>query len=179
MNHDAIEATDRHPRSRRRLSFRRAAAVALAIGGLSAVALAPAGAASSPTTATKISTAKVAKLGAVLVAGNTVYTLKPSKTACTAACLKVWIAVSLPSGVTKPTAGTGVDASKLGTKAEADGTLQVTYGGKPLYWFVKDTAPGQARGSKVSSPWGKWAVVTTKASSGSGGTNAGTGGVSF
>ena len=74
----------------------------------------------------------------------------------------------LPQGVTTATAGTGVDASKLGTVAAADGALQVTYSGKPLYWFSKDKAPGQVHGN-VTDKWGKWStVVTAKSSSGSG-----------
>ena len=76
-------------------------------------------------------------------------------------------------------AGTGVDASKLGTAAAADGAMQVTYAGKTLYWFAKDKAPGQVKGN-VTDKWGKWTTVATKkSSSGSGNTNAGTGGTSF
>jgi predicted lipoprotein with Yx(FWY)xxD motif len=161
----------------------RVAAAAVAVGGLSAVAVAPstAGAATSPTTASVISTAKNAKLGTILVSdtGNAAYALKASKTACTAACLKIWPPVLLPEGVTTATAGTGVDASKLGTMAAAGGALQVTYFGKALYWYSKDKAPGQVRGN-LTDKWGKWStVVTKKSSSGSGGSNAGTGGVSF
>jgi predicted lipoprotein with Yx(FWY)xxD motif len=158
--------------------------VTLAVGGLSALALAPsaAGAATSPTTASVISTAKNAKLGTILVSGTTVYALKPSKTACTAACLKAWPPVVLPSGVTAATAGTGVDASKLGTVATADGALQITYAGKRLYWFAKDKAPGQVKGN-LTDKWGKWyTMVTAKSSSGSKSpstTNSGTGGTGF
>ena len=67
----------------------------------------------------EISTAKNAKLGTILVSddGNTVYTLKPSKTACTAECLKAWPPVLLPDGVTTATAGTGVDAVEAGHDA--------------------------------------------------------------
>ena len=96
----------------------------------------------------------------MLVSGNTVYTLKPSKTACDAKCLKARPPVLLPDGVTSPTAGTGVDASKLGTMATADGAMQITYAGKPLYWFAKDKAPGQVHGN-VTDKWGKWATVVT------------------
>ena len=73
-----------------------------------------------------------------------------------------------------------MSAAKLGTAPAADGALQVTYSGKPLYWFSKDKAPGQVHGN-VTDKWGKWAtVVTVKGSgSGSGNTNAGTGGTSF
>lgn len=164
-----------------RTSRGRITAGALALGVLSAVAFAPsASAAPSSGTATEISSAKNAKLGTILVSEETVYSLKPSKTACTAACQKVWIPVLLPGGVTSATAGAGVDASKLGTVA-AGSSMQVTYGGKPLYWFAKDTAPGQVKG-KVTTKWGKWSpVVTAKksGSGGSGGSNGGTGGTSF
>ena len=136
----------------------------------------------APTTATVISTAKNAKLGTVLVAGNTVYALKPSKTACDAKCLLAWAPVLLPQGVTTATAGPGVDASKLGTVAAADGALQITYAGKALYFFAKDKAPGQVHGN-VKNKWGKWStVVVAKSSSGSGkpkDSNPGTGGTSF
>jgi predicted lipoprotein with Yx(FWY)xxD motif len=130
-----------------------------------------------------VKTAKVAKFGTVLVSGKTVYTLKPSGTACTAACLKVWPELVLPAGVTKATAGSGVSASKLGTVTRPGGILQVTYSGKPLYSFVGDTAAGQVHGD-VTDMWGKWsAVVTAKpaksSSSSSKGSGSSGGGVGF
>jgi predicted lipoprotein with Yx(FWY)xxD motif len=159
-----------------RASLGRIAAAALAVGGLSALTFAPsiAVAATSPTTASVISTTKNSKLATILVSGNTVYALKASKTACTAKCLKAWPPVLLPQGVMTATAGAGVDASKLGTAAAAaGGALQITYSGKPLYWFAKDKAPGQVKGN-VTDKWGKWsAVVTATSSSGSSTTNPG------
>jgi predicted lipoprotein with Yx(FWY)xxD motif len=144
----------------------------LALGGLSVLVVAPstAGAATSPT-ASVISTAKNAKLGTILVSGTTVYALKPSKTACTAACSKVWSQVLLPHGITTATAGAGVDASKLGTVATAKGELQITYAGKRLYWFVKDKAPGQVHGN-VKNKWGTWSAVRVTSSASSNDTNA-------
>jgi predicted lipoprotein with Yx(FWY)xxD motif len=165
------------------MSARRLAALVLALGALSALAFAPnAGAAKTrETTATQIDTAKNPELGTFLVAGDTVYTLKPSKVQCTAKCLKAWPPVLLPSGVTAATAGAGVDASKLGTVSTPAGD-QITYGGKALYWYVKDKAPGQVKGN-IKDKWGKWAtVVTVKGKGGSGGskkTNSGTGGTAF
>jgi predicted lipoprotein with Yx(FWY)xxD motif len=156
----------------------------VAVGGLSAstVAVGTAGAA----TTTVISTSKSAKFGTVLVSGKTVYTLKASKTACGKACLKVWPEVVLAKGVKKAKAGTGVNAAKLGTIKRANGVLQVTYAGKPLYHFIGDTASGQVHGN-VTDTWGKWSAVVTKApsgststtSSGSGGSGAATGGAGF
>jgi predicted lipoprotein with Yx(FWY)xxD motif len=136
----------------------------LALSGLSVLlVLAPsAGAATTPRTARVISTATNSKLGTILVADRTVYTLKPSKTACTATCLKAWLPVLLPHGVTTATAGAGVDASKLGTVTVAHGAHQVTWSGKRLYWFAKDKAPGQVHGN-TKNKWGKWSTVVMPA----------------
>jgi predicted lipoprotein with Yx(FWY)xxD motif len=141
-------------------SLGRVAAAVLALGAAVALAVAPstAGAATGPRSARVISTAQDSKLGTILVAGDTVYTLKPSKTACTAKCLKAWPPVLLPRGVTMATAGMGVDASKLGTTAAAHGARQVTYSGKRLHWFAKDTSPGQVHGI-MKNKWGKWSTV--------------------
>jgi predicted lipoprotein with Yx(FWY)xxD motif len=106
---------------------------------------------------------KTARFGTVLSATSgaitrTVYTLTPSKVACSAKCLQYWPEVLLAKGAKKPTAGAGVSASKLGTITRAGGRLQVTYAGKALYWFSKDTSQGQVSGN-VSDTWGKWTDV--------------------
>ena len=144
-------------------SVGRAAAAALAVGGLvaSVFTVSPAGAATSSTgKGVVVSALKTKKFGTVLVSGKTLYTLKPSKTPCTAACQKIWPEVLLPKGVTKATAGPGVSAAKLGTVKGAGGALQVTYAGKALYWFVGDNAPGQVNGN-VTDTWGTWSDVAT------------------
>jgi predicted lipoprotein with Yx(FWY)xxD motif len=162
----------------KRIGIRRALAAGAIVGGLSAlVAPSIAGAATS-TTASEISTAKT-KVGTVLVAGDTVvYTLK-GKT-CTASCQKTQPPVLLPDGVKSATAGSGVDESKLGTKPAANGALQITYAGKPLYWSTKDTSSGQVHGAGKNK-WGTWsAVVISKSSSGgSTSTSSGNGGLGF
>jgi predicted lipoprotein with Yx(FWY)xxD motif len=128
-----------------------------------------------------VSTAKSAKFGTILVSGTTLYTLKPSKTACTATCLKVWPPLVLPKGQTKATAGSGVSASKLGTVTRSGGTRQVTYNGKALYWFSGDSGAGKVNGN-LTDEWGKWTDVVTKKGSSSGSstaTTAGSGGTAF
>jgi predicted lipoprotein with Yx(FWY)xxD motif len=169
--------------SARRAALARLVGAIVAVGGisLSVVASSEAGAASGVT----VSTTKNAKMGTILVSGKTLYTLKPSSTACTAACLKVWPALVLPAGVTKAKAGSGVTASKLGTM-KRNGAVQVTYGGKPLYFFIGDMKAGQVNGV-VTDTWGKWTAVVTKKSgtsssgsnSGSGSSSAGGGGAAF
>jgi predicted lipoprotein with Yx(FWY)xxD motif len=166
----------------------RLAVAALALSGLSAalVGVDSAGASTDAAKSVVVSTAKSAKFGTILVSGATLYTLKPSKTACTATCLKIWPALVLPKGQTKATAGSGVSASKLGTVTRSGGVRQVTYGGKALYFFSGDSGAGQVDGN-VTDEWGKWsAVVTKKATPGSssggsssGGSTAGTGGTAF
>ena len=64
---------------------------------------------------------------------------------CTGACLTNWPALTITPGST-PTAGAGVTGT-LGTITRTDnGALQVTYNGKPLYFFSKDNAPGDSNG---------------------------------
>jgi predicted lipoprotein with Yx(FWY)xxD motif len=128
---------------------------------------------------------KTAKFGEVLADGDTVYTLKPDSTACAAKCRKYWPPVVLRKGQSHPVAGRGLAAARFGTKVVKGAGRQVTYEGKLLYWYYRDTAPGQVKGN-VTDTWGKWSAVVLKAPSSGGSTststttsNAGTGGVSF
>jgi predicted lipoprotein with Yx(FWY)xxD motif len=165
--------------ARRAFNNGRIAAAVLVAGGLvTTVGVAGAsGAVHSHTKSVVISTYKSAKLGTILVDGRTLYTLQPNSTACTAACHKVWIQVLLPKGVKKATAGAGVSAAKLGTVKVSGGALQVTYGGRALYWFFLDKSLGQVKGN-ITDTWGKWVDVvlvkpagkpTTTTTSGGGG----------
>jgi predicted lipoprotein with Yx(FWY)xxD motif len=105
-----------------------------------------------------VMTATVGTQGTLLVAGAngmTVYTFSKDvansgTSACTAACITRWPALTVPAGST-PAGGSGV-TGKLGTITRADdGSAQVTYNGLPLYFFSGDTAPGVANG--IYSGW--------------------------
>lgn len=50
-------------------------------------------------------------------------------------------------------AGEGVDGDLLDRIERADGTMQVTYNGWPLYYFVQDVAPGDVLGQGVGGIW--------------------------
>ena len=164
----------------------RVAAVMMALGAL-ALSLVGAETAAAAT-GVVVSTNKTAKQGTYLISGKTLYTLKPSKTSCGPSCQKIWPPLMLPAGVTTATAGSGVSAARLGTVTRSGGALQVTYGGKPLYYFFKDTSAGKVTGN-ITDKWGKWSTVvllapsgsrsTSTSTSGTGNSSAGTGGASF
>lgn len=67
----------------------------------------------------------------------------PKSSSCSGGCARFWPPL-LTTG--QPVAGSGVDSSKLGTARRADGTLQVTYAGQPLYVYYLDVAAGAKSG---------------------------------
>jgi predicted lipoprotein with Yx(FWY)xxD motif len=93
------------------------------------------------------------KLGDILVDGDgrTLYVFtkdKGDQSACSGPCATNWPALTATA-----TAGTGVQAAMLSTSMQASGDDQVTYGGKPLYYFAGDTKPGDTNGQGVGSSW--------------------------
>jgi len=56
-------------------------------------------------------------------------------------------------------AGAGTRASLLGTTGRADGRLQVTYAGRPLYYYVGDRDPSVVNCQNVFGFDGLWLVV--------------------
>ncbi|HEY8030761.1 MAG TPA: hypothetical protein VIE38_14805 [Gaiellaceae bacterium] len=110
--------------------------------------------------ASSVKTVRSAKFGTMLVGatGRTLYRYTVDSKGvnrCTgvAACNKYWPALLVKATV-KPTAGTGVKASLLGTiKAKAAGMRQVTYAGFPLYTFAGDAKAGQVNGEGFEKTW--------------------------
>jgi predicted lipoprotein with Yx(FWY)xxD motif len=78
------------------------------------------------------------------------------KSVCTRACAKTW-----PPYVVKTRlrAASGVKARLLGTTRRADGSLQVTYAGRALYYYVGDRKKGQILCHNVTEFGGIWRVV--------------------
>jgi predicted lipoprotein with Yx(FWY)xxD motif len=75
----------------------------------------------------------------------------PDKSACGAAndCLKKWPLFYIGEGGF----ATGIDAAQLGSLPRDDGKEQSTYKGSPLYYFIKDKAPGDTNGQGVNNSW--------------------------
>jgi predicted lipoprotein with Yx(FWY)xxD motif len=80
---------------------------------------------------------------------------RADQTVCYDECARAWPPVFTD---TKPVAGKGVDASPLGTVKRRDGRLQVTYAGKPLYFYAHEE-PGEVRCHNVNLNGGLWWVV--------------------
>ena len=113
--------------------------------------------------AATVGTAQVGGLGTVLVdtQGRTHYQIgadSGTKSACSGACATAWPPLR-DSG--KPTAGSGLNASLLGTAPRSDGNSQVTYNGHPLYTFVMDQKPGDATGQGSTAFGGSWFTLNT------------------
>jgi predicted lipoprotein with Yx(FWY)xxD motif len=77
------------------------------------------------------------------------------KSECYGACAEAWPPV-LTDG--DPAAGEGIDAKLLGTTERDDGSTQVTYNGRPLYYYIDDPR-GQVLCHNVSEFGGLWLVL--------------------
>ena len=94
-------------------------------------------------------------LGTILVTedGMTLYLFTadaPGVSSCTGTCLDAWPALTTDGA---PIATAAADASLLGTLLREDGTVQVTYAGRPLYLFTGDASAGEANGQGVNAAW--------------------------
>jgi predicted lipoprotein with Yx(FWY)xxD motif len=78
------------------------------------------------------------------------------KSTCSGACAAAWPPYAVKQ---RPRAGAGVTASLLGTTRRADGSLQGTYAGRPLYYYVGDRSPGQILCQNVREYGGVWLLV--------------------
>ena len=94
-------------------------------------------------------------LGIVLVdgRGRTLYAFtkdtEGAPSACTAGCATAWPPVVAET----PTAGAGLDPSKISLVARPDGGKQVAYAGHLLYRYAGDAKPGDITGQKVGGTW--------------------------
>ena len=126
------------------------AVTAVVLGGTAAIASAAIG----PT----MKSSKNAALGATIVVSATGRTLyhtnveHKNTVKCTGACAESWPPLLIAGG-SKPAAGPGVTASKLGTIKRPDGKTQVTYGGYALYLYAGDSKAGQVTGQGTAGLW--------------------------
>ena len=80
----------------------------------------------------------------------------PTTSNCNGSCAAIWPPVK------GPVTATGVHG-RFGTIKRADGSVQATYNGHPLYTYIGDSAPGKANGNGVNLNGGVWHEVTVTA----------------
>ena len=141
------------------LSAAAAAATVLAAcssAGTSAAPSSGATAGSSSPAAAAASTATTVKIGGATVLANskgfTLYSFgpdTPTKSNCNGTCAQSWPPEK------GPVTAVGVTGT-FGTIKRSDGSTQATFDGHPLYTFVGDTAPGQAKGNGLNAAGGVW-----------------------
>jgi predicted lipoprotein with Yx(FWY)xxD motif len=107
----------------------------------------------------EISTAQ-SQFGAALFDGDdqAIYYFEPernSKPECYGTCAEAWPPV-LTDG--EPEATGGARQPLLGTTARRDGSVQVTYDGRPLYYYANE-GPGELRCHNIFHEGGLWLAV--------------------
>jgi predicted lipoprotein with Yx(FWY)xxD motif len=81
---------------------------------------------------------------------------KGASSSCSGECTAVWPPVATTG---KPQATEGALASKLGMITRSDGKSQVTYNGRPLYFFAKDGDAGDTYGQGIKGFGAGWYVL--------------------
>jgi predicted lipoprotein with Yx(FWY)xxD motif len=134
-------------------------------------------AASSVAAAASSASLKTTTIGGAKVLTNakgfTLYWFVPdtaSKSNCNGSCAQYW-----PPVKGHVTAGAGVTGT-VGTITRSDGSTQATYNGHPLYTYVSDTAPGQAKGNGLNLSGGVWHEVTVSGAAAPGASSSNSGG---
>ena len=116
--------------------------------------------AATPTTAAAkgftIATTTDSTLGAFLTGQNnmTLYVLTldaPDTSSCTGTCATNWPPLTVASGT--PITGPSRAAGTFATISRADGTTQVTYNHRPLYYYSGDSAMGDTNGQGKNGTW--------------------------
>jgi predicted lipoprotein with Yx(FWY)xxD motif len=116
---------------------------------------------STSSMAAAASTVKTATIANMTVLTNskgfTLYSFAPdtpTTSKCNGTCAQNW------PPVTGPVTAAGVTGT-FGAIRRADGSIQATFDGHPLYTFAGDTAPGQNKGNGLNAAGGLWHEITT------------------
>ena len=75
---------------------------------------------------------------------------------CYDACAQAWPPLVAEG---EPTAGNGVDQGMLARFERTDGSTQVAYNGRPLYYFARDNA-GDTKGQDVEGFGAEWYLIS-------------------
>lgn len=95
-------------------------------------------------------------LGTILVADNgmTLYTYAPDSAGvsnCYGTCATAWPPYMASSG--QPLTMAAGISGKLSTIKRSDGTMEIAYNNRPLYFFAKDAKTGDTNGQGLGGVW--------------------------
>ena len=151
-------------------------AAAAVLAACSSSGTSSSGSATSSPAAATTGGLKTAKIGSATVLTNakgfTLYSFAPdtpTKSNCNGACAKFWPPVK------GALSASGVKGT-FGTIKRSDGSIQASFDGHPLYTYVGDKAPGQAKGNGLNLSGGVWHEVTTSGSAPASSSSSGSGG---
>jgi predicted lipoprotein with Yx(FWY)xxD motif len=154
----------RNRRLRALLALLAAAAAAAVVAACSSSGTPSSSGGGSSTHAAAAGSLKTAKIGGAMVLTNakgfTLYSFAPDTSTtsnCNGTCAQNWPPLKGPA------TASGVKGT-FGTIKRSDGSTQATFDGHPLYTFVGDTAPGQAKGNGLNAAGGLWHEITTSGS---------------
>lgn len=134
-----------------------------------AVAVTPASATADSSTAgdrsgngAVVKTATDAKIGPYLTdaTGRALYLFEKDQngqSACEGDCAAAWPPYLSPG--TPMAADSGVTVALLTVVQRPDGNRQVAYNGMPLYYYSKDTGPGDTKGQDIKAFGADWYLV--------------------
>jgi predicted lipoprotein with Yx(FWY)xxD motif len=148
--------------------LRLALAAALVVGVVAALVVPAVGKAPPTLTLRSIHSASLNRFVVANPAGRTLYHRTGETThrvVCTGSCKSIWPPLTVRSTSTRLVKGSGVTGT-LGKFRRADGLLQVTLNGQPLYRFSSDRRAGDATGEGISGEGrggGVWHAVRASA----------------
>ena len=124
------------------------------------------GSGSSPAAAATTTTLGAKKVGgATLLTNSKGFTLywfvldTATQSKCNTACAHYWPPVKGPASAMSGVKGT------LTVITRSDGSKQAVWNGHPLYTYIGDTAPGEAKGNGLNLSGGVWHDITLSGSS--------------
>lgn len=79
------------------------------------------------------------------------------KSACLGACAQAWPPLTASS---MPKVAGGANAASVSLISRSDGTKQVAYDGRPLYYYAGDTGPGTTNGQGNDGFGAKWWLIS-------------------
>jgi predicted lipoprotein with Yx(FWY)xxD motif len=142
------------------------AVVVLPVAGIGSGALSASAsaAAKQSSSAVEINTAKLGKLGTVLVrpGGRPLYIFEPNSrthVAC-GGCQKIWFPLLAPAHGAAKALGAAKQSLIGSVRDPVIGKRVVTYNGWPLYTYVLDKVPDIASGQDILMGGGYWRVLT-------------------